>query len=156
MKTVIKKKRKSKRDLYYEEAHSLFIIGWDLQKIEETIPVSQRTLKKWQSVGQWARKKELVMEHPKLMGEALKSLVQQKVKALLNSPDEININKIDELNKIIGLLERIEEHCWDEKAAVVEVMGIFGNFVRRQVGEHEELQFLVTLMEKFFEEIEGT
>jgi hypothetical protein len=156
MKKTIVKKKKSKRDLYYEEAKSLFITGWELEKINETMPVSLSTLKSWQSVGHWERKKELIAEHPKLIGEALKGLVKQKVKTLIGDKEGLNLNNIDELNKIINLIERLEEQSWDERAAVVEVMSLFGDFARRQVGEKQELQVLVKLMEKFFEEMEGT
>ena len=95
-------------------------------------------------------------EHPKLIGEALKGLVKQKVKTLLGNKDELNSSNIEELNKLISLIERLEEQSWDERAAVVEVMSLFGDFARRQVGEKEELQLLAKLMEKFFEEMEGT
>jgi hypothetical protein len=156
MKKIITKKKKSKRDLHYEEAYSLFTTGWDLKKIQEKLSVPLATLEEWQSVGQWERKKDLVAEHPKLIGDVLKGLVKQKLQVLLNNSEAININNIEELNKIIGLVERLAEQSWDERAAVIEVMSLFGNFVRRQVGEKEELQLLAQLMEKFFEEMEGT
>ena len=154
MKKKISYQRKNEKDRYYDEAHSLFITGTELEKIIETVPVSLSTLKKWQSVGVWERKKELVTEHPKFIGEALKGLVKQKVKKLLSSKDEINLSNIEELNKILSLIERLEEHSWDERAAVVEVMSLFGNFARRQVGEKEDLKNLAKLMEKFFQEME--
>jgi hypothetical protein len=155
MKKIIVK-RKSKREIYYDEAQSLFTAGWELEKIAETLPVSQSTLKKWQSFGHWEKKKELVAEHPKLIGEALKGIVKQKVKKLLENQEELNISNIEEINKIINLIDRLEEQTWDERAAVVEVMSLFGNFARRQVEEKEELHLLVTLMKKFFEEMEGS
>jgi hypothetical protein len=74
----------------------------------------------------------------------------------MNNSEEININQIDELNKILGLIEKLAEHAWDERAAIVEVMSLFGNFIRRQACEREELELLAKLMERFFEEIEGT
>jgi hypothetical protein len=148
-------KKKSKRELLCNEAQSLFTAGWELEKISETLSVSVSILKKWQSVGHWEKKKELVTEHPKLIGEALKGLVKQKVKDLLGNPDQLNVCNIDELHKIINLIERLQEQAWDERAAVVEVMSLFGNFARRQV-EEEELRLLVRLMEKFFEEMEGS
>jgi hypothetical protein len=148
-------KKKSKRDLLYDEAQSLYTSGSDLKKIEKALQVSLRTLKKWQSLGHWEMKKELVTEHPKLIGEALKGLVKQKVKTLLGNQQELNICKIEELNKILNLIERLEEQSWDERAVVVEVMSLFGNFARRQLGEKEELQPLIKLMEKFFQEMEG-
>jgi hypothetical protein len=148
-------KRKSKRDLFYDEAQFLFTVGWELEKIAETLPVSLVTLKKWQSFGHWEKKKELVAEHPKLISEALKGLVKQKVTKLLGNKEELTICNIEELNKTISLIDRLEEQAWDERAVVVEVMSLFGNFARRQVEEKEELQLLVTLMEKFFEEMEG-
>ncbi len=147
--------KKTKRDLYYKDAQSLFISGMDIGQIIKSIPVSPKTLKSWQSHGHWERKKELVTEHPKLLGEGLKGLVRQKVKALLGS-NELNSSNIDELSKLINLIERLEEQSWDERAAVVEVMGLFGDFVRRQVKEREELRRLAKLIEKFFEEMEGT
>lgn len=156
MKKNITNKRKDWRDRHYEEAHSLFITGWDLEKIRKKLSVPLETLKEWQLMGQWERKKELVAEHPKLIGEALKGLVKQKLQALMNNQDGININNIDELNKILGLIERLAEQSWDERAAVVEVMGLFGNFARRQLCEKEELELLTKLMEKFFEEMEGS
>lgn len=148
-------KRKSKHDLFYDQAQSLFTVGWELEKIAETLQVSLGTLKKWQSFGHWEKKKELVAEHPKLIGEALKGLVKQKVTKLLGNKEELTICNIEELNKTISLIDRLEEQAWDERAAVVEVMSLFGNFARRQVEEKEELQLLVTLMKKFFEEMEG-
>jgi len=146
--------RKIEEDRYYDEARSLFITGTELEKIVETVPVSLSTLKRWQAIGVWERKKEFVAEHPKLIGEALKGLVKQKVKKLLSNTDGINISNIEELNKMISLIERLEEHSWDERAAVVEVMSLFGNFARRQMGEKKELINLAKLMEKFFQEME--
>jgi hypothetical protein len=127
-----------------------------LEKIGEKLSIPAQTLEEWQKAGHWERKKELVAEHPKLIGETLKGLVKQKFTKLMANENEININIIEELNKIIGLIERLEEQSWDERAVVVEVMSLFGNFVRRQVEEKEELKLLTKLMERFFEEMEGT
>lgn len=151
---IVVKKRKSKRDLFYEEAQSLFIAGMKLVEIAKILPVARRTLSSWKTLGHWQRKKELVTEHPKMMGEALKGLVKRKVKGLLNNMNELNVATVEELNKIINLIDRLQENCWDERAAIVEVMSQFGNFVRRQVGEKRDLQLLARLMEKFFEEME--
>jgi hypothetical protein len=155
MKKLMIKKREGKEG-YYEQAHSLFISGIELAQIAKDLQVPLNTLQEWQTVGLWERKKELVTGHPKLMGEALKGLVKQKVQKILDSGDQININNIEELTKIINLVDRLEEHSWDERAAVVEVMSLFGKFARQQVEEKEELQILVKLMEKFFEEMEGS
>lgn len=155
MKTSRAKKKQTKRDLYYEEAQSLFLTGMGLEEIAKLIPVAVRTLKSWQQFGQWERKKSLVAAHPKLISDALKGLVKQKVKMLLANKEELNVTRIDELHKLIRLIERMEEQSWDERAAIVEVMGLFGNFARRQVGQKEELRMLAELMEKFFQEVEG-
>lgn len=149
------KKRENKRDLYYEEAQSLFITGMKLVDISRIMPVKARTLSSWKKLGHWQRKMELVTEHPKLIGEALKGLVKKKVTKLLKDPEGINLSSVDELNKIISLIDRLKEQCWDERAAIVEVMSKFGEFARRQVGEKKELQVLARLMEKFFQETEG-
>lgn len=149
------KKRKSKRDLFYEEAQSNYITGMELAEIEKILPVTRRTLTIWKTLGHWQRKRELVTEHPRLISEALRGLVKQKVKVLLSNLDEINLSKIEELNKIISLIDKLQERSWDERAAIVEVMSQFGEFARRQVGEKKELKLLAQLMEKFFQEREG-
>ena len=87
MKKTMGKKRKNKKYLY-GEAQSLFITGSELEQIAETLSVCLNTLKEWQSDGLWERKKELVTEHPKFMGEALKGLVKQKVKTILDSKNK--------------------------------------------------------------------
>ena len=48
-------------------------------------------------------------EHPKLIGEALKGLVKQKIKTLLDNTEKINLSDIEELTKFIILIERLEE-----------------------------------------------
>ena len=154
MKKKVTAKKKSKRDLYYEEAQSLYVAGMKISNIAEMLPVTRRTLSNWKSLGHWERRRELVTEHPKLISEALRGLVKQKVKALLENMEEINLSRVDELNKIISLIDRLHEQCWDERAAIVEVMGRFGDFARRQVGEKRELQGLARLMEKFFRAVE--
>jgi hypothetical protein len=149
-------KGKAKKELCYDEARALFIAGKELTEIAETLHVSHETLKEWQSSGLWERKKELVADHPKLIGETLKGLVKQKTKALLDNSENINLSDIEELTKFIILIERLEENSWDERAAVVEIMSLFSEFFRRQVREQEKLRFLTKLMEKFFEEMEGS
>ena len=147
------RKSKSKRDLYYEEAQSNFITGMALDEIEKIVPVSIATLKDWKTLGHWDRKKELVAEHPRLISEALRGLVKKKVKDLLTKNDDISLKKIEELNKIISLIDKMQEQSWDERAAIVEVMSQFGDFARRQVGEKKELKMLAQLMEGFFAEM---
>ncbi|MBM4286961.1 MAG: hypothetical protein FJ135_02220 [Deltaproteobacteria bacterium] len=146
--------RQSKRDLYHDEARSLYLAGVVLKKIAEILPVSLATLKNWRAAGHWGRKKDLVTEHPRLVGEALKGLVRLKVRRLL-AGGELAFSDVEELNKLLGLIERLAEQVWDERAATVEVMGLFGDFLRRQVREKEELRRLAQLIEKFFEFMEG-
>jgi len=150
-KNIIQKK--SKQDPFYEEAQSNFITGMELEEIEKIVPVSLATLNDWKTLGHWERKKELVAEHPRLISEALRGLVKKKVKALLDKNDDISLSKIEELNKIISLIDKIQEQSWDERAAIVEVMSQFGDFARRQVGEKKELKMLARLMEGFFAEM---
>jgi len=155
MENNIESKRNNKKDKYYQEAQSLFIIGTDLEKIKELVPVSIRTLENWQSVGVWEKKRELMTEHPKLISEVLKGLVKKKVKNLFQNEEAVNASNIEEINKILNLIERLEEQSWDQRAAVIEAMSLFGNFARRQMREKKDLELLAKLMEKFFAEMEG-
>jgi hypothetical protein len=155
MENNIDTKRDNKKDRYYQEAQSLFMIGTDIEEIKKLIPVNMSNLKNWQSVGAWEKKREYMSEHPKLIGEVLKGLVKKKVKNLFQNEEAINANNIDEIYKILNLIERLEEQSWDQRAAVIEAMSLFGNFARRQMREKKDLELLAKLMEKFFAEMEG-
>lgn len=155
MKKLPINKRKTTKESFYEEARSLFVSGRELDEIAKILSVSLNLLKEWQLSGQWERKKKLIAEHPKLISEVLKGLVKQRVEMILDDKEKINLSNIEELTKIINLIERLEEYSWDERAAVVEVMSLFGEFVRQHVRNKEELQLLTKLMEKFFAEMEG-
>lgn len=155
MKKDIREVNQSKLTTCCETAQSLFVAGLELPEIAKKLKVGLETLEEWQRENNWEKRKELVAEHPQLLSEALRGLVKEKVNDLL-AKKELNPSNVDELNKLLGLIERLAEQSWDERAAVVTVMGLFGSFVRRQVGEKKELQRLTKLMGEFFEEMEGT
>ncbi len=47
MTAIRKTKRKGKRELYFDEAQSLFLAGKELEGIGELLPVALQTLKRW-------------------------------------------------------------------------------------------------------------
>jgi uncharacterized protein YjcR len=65
------KAAKSKRDLYWEDAQSLFLAGKDLEEIQALMPVSLTTLRQWHRQGQWEEKRRQVPVSPRWLGEAL-------------------------------------------------------------------------------------
>jgi hypothetical protein len=52
-----KKAKKGKRDLYWEDAQSLFLAGKELEEIKDLVPVTLPSLKKWHQEGQWEEKR---------------------------------------------------------------------------------------------------
>lgn len=145
---------KSKRDLYYSEAQSLYLSGMELGEIGEIMPVSLRTLRQWCQEGLWEEKKGLAAEHPKLLTEVLKGLLRRKVQDLIDRGN-LDMGAVEELHRLINIIERLQGECWDKRAAVVEVMGLFGEFIRRRVRDKEELRRWAALLEEFFQEISG-
>lgn len=146
--------QKRKRDRYFEEAQSLYLSGLGLAEIGELLPVAVRTLRRWRQEGLWEQKKGLLTEHPRLMSEALKGLLRRKLQDLLARGD-LETAAVEELHRLTAIIGRLEEQAWDERAAVVEVMGLFGDFVRRRVRDKEELRRWAALVEEFFQEIEA-
>lgn len=145
---------RTKRDLYFKEAESLYLSGLDLQEISGILPVAYQTLRQWCREGLWEEKKGLAAEHPRLLAELLKGLLRRKVQDLLQRGD-LEVGAVEELHRLSNIIERLQEQGWDSRAAVVEVMGRFSDFLRRRVQDKEELRRWAGLLEEFFQEAEG-
>ena len=66
-----KKTKKGKRDLYWEDAQSLFLAGKELEEINDLLPVALQTLKSWHQEGQWEEKRRQVPVSPHWLGATL-------------------------------------------------------------------------------------
>ena len=86
--TGIKKSaKKGKRDLYGEDAQSLYLAGKDLEEIQELLPVALVTLKRWHQEGRWEEKRRQVPVSPRWLGEALRGILREKAAALVIKGD---------------------------------------------------------------------
>ena len=152
--TAIKKRtRKTKRDLYGEEAQSLFLAGKSLEEIQDLLPVSLVTLKRWHQEGQWEEKRRQVPVSPRWLGEALKGILREKAGRLIIKGD-LKTQELDELTKIVTLLDRLCSQGWDMRAAALEVMDRFSDFLRRWVKDQEELKRISHRVQEFFRQLE--
>ena len=152
MTAIRKTKRKGKRDLYYEDAQSLFLAGKELEEIAALLPAALRTLKRWHTEGQWEEKRRQVPVSPRWLGEALKGILREKTGNLLVK-GELKPQELDELSKIITLIDRLCSQGLDIRAAALEVMDRFGEFLRTWV-DQEELQSISQRVEEFFRQLE--
>jgi transposase len=152
--TAIKKRtRKSKRDLYGEEAQSLFLAGKSLEEIQELLPVTLVTLTRWQQEGQWEEKRRQVPVSPRWLGEALKGILREKAGRLIIKGD-LKTQELEELTKIVTLLDRLCSQGWDMRAAALEVMDRFSDFLRGWVKDQEELKRISHRVQEFFRQLE--
>jgi hypothetical protein len=152
--TGIKKRtRKNKSDLYGEDAQSLYLAGKDLEEIQELLPVALVTLKRWHQEGRWAEKRRQVPVSPRWLGEALKGILREKAGRLIIKGD-LKAPELDELNKIVTLLDRLCSQGWDMRAAALEVMDRFSDFLRRWVTDQEELKRISSRVQEFFRQLE--
>ena len=148
-----KKAVPGKRQLYFEEAQSLYLAGKTLEEIGQLFPVALKTLTRWQQEGQWEEKRRLVPVSPRWLGEALKGLLREKASRMLAKGD-LKPQELEELTKIITLMDRLCSHGWNIRAAALEVMDRFGDFLRRWVGDPEELKRISLRMQEFFHRLE--
>jgi hypothetical protein len=153
MTAIKKRKRKTKRDLYGEEAQSLFLAGKGLEEIQDLLPVSLLTLKRWHQEGQWEEKRRQVPVSPRWLGEALKGILREKAGRLIIKGD-FKTQELDELTKIITLLDRLCSQGWDMRAAALEVMDRFSDFLRGWVKDQEELKRISHRVQEFFRQLE--
>jgi len=148
-----KRPQPGKRDLHFDEAQSLFLAGKELDEIAELLPVALEILRRWQVEGQWDSKRRQVPVSPRWLGEALKGILREKTGKLLAKGD-LKPPELEELTKIITLMDRLCSQGWDIRAAALEVMDRFTEFLRRWVKDQDELKRISHRVEEFFRQLE--
>jgi len=152
--TANKKRTKTgKRELYFEEAQSLYLSGKGLEEIQGVFPVALATLKRWRQEGHWEEKRRQVLVSPRWLGEALKGLLREKTGRLLVKGD-LKPQELDELTKILALIDKLCCQGWDLRGAALEVMDRFSEFMRSWVTDPEELKTFTARMQEFFRKLE--
>jgi hypothetical protein len=151
---VIKKKAKQgKRELYGEDAQSLYLAGKELAEIQQLLPVALATLKRWHQEERWEEKRRQVPVSPRCLGEALKGILREKTGRLIIKGD-LKAPELNELSKIVTLLDRLCSQGWDMRAAALEVMDRFIEFLRKWVKDPEELKQISYRVQEFFWQLE--
>jgi hypothetical protein len=150
---INKRTKKGKRDLYWEDAQSLFLAGKNLKEIQELLPVALVTLKRWHEEGRWEEKRRQVPVSPRWLGEALRGILREKAGRLIIKGD-LKTPELDEITKIVTLLDRLCSQGWDMRAAALEVMDRFSDFVRSWVTDPEELKRISYRVQEFFRQLE--
>jgi len=152
--TVISKRAKQgKRELYGEDAQSLYLAGKELAEIQQLLPVALVTLKRWHQEERWEEKRRQVPVSPRWLGEALKGILREKAGRLIIKGD-LKAPELDELSKIVTLLDRLCSQGWDMRAAALEVMDRFIEFLRGWVKDQEELKQISYRVQEFFRQLE--
>ena len=148
-----KRVKTGKRDRYFEEAQSLYLAGKNLEEIQELFPVSLLSLQRWHQEGHWEEKRRQVLVSPRWLGEALKGLLREKTGRLLIKGD-LKPQELDELTKILALIDRLCSQGGDLRAAALEVMDRFREFMQGWVKDPEELKIFTGHMQEFFRKLE--
>ncbi len=149
-----KSKRRGKRELYYEDAQSLFLAGKELEEIKEFLPVAGQTLKSWHEEGQWDDKRRQVPVSTRWLGEALKGLLREKTGRLL-AKGGLKPPELDEISKIITLIDRLCSQGVDIRVAALEVMDRFSDFLREGMTDQDEIQRISQRVQEFFRQLEN-
>ncbi len=141
------------REKYFEEAQAWYLINKDIKTIAELMNLPEETIKRWHQEGHWEEKKKLAMTSPRWLGEALKGLLREKTQRLLTQGD-LKPAEVEELNKIAVLIERLLGEAWDLRAAALEVMDRFCDYLRHRVENREEIERFAGWLLEFYQELE--
>jgi len=144
---------RNKREFYFEEVQSLYLAGKELEEIQDMYPVTLQTLKRWQKESHWEEKRRHVLVSPRWLGEALRGVLREKTGRVLAKGD-LKPQELDELTKIVTLIDRLTNSGWDIRAAALEVMDRFSEFVRSWVKEPEDVKRFSQWMHEFFRILE--
>jgi hypothetical protein len=148
-----KSTKQGKRELYAEDAQSLYLAGKDLEEIQQLLPVALVTLKRWHQEGRWEEKRQQVPVSPRWLGEALKGVLREKAGRLIVRGD-LKTQELDEITKVVTLLDRLCSQGWDLRAAALEVMDRFIDYLRGWVQDQEELKQISYRVQEFFRQLE--
>uniref|UniRef100_A0A7C3ZBA9 DUF1804 family protein n=1 Tax=Desulfobacca acetoxidans TaxID=60893 RepID=A0A7C3ZBA9_9BACT len=144
---------RSKRQYYFEEVQSLYLAGKDLEELQKMFPVTLQTLKRWHKEGRWEEKRRQALVSPRWLGEALRGVLREKTGKILAKGD-LKPQELEELTKIVTLIDRLTNSGWDLRAAALEVMDRFSEFVRNRVKDPEEIKRFSQWMQEFFRVLE--
>jgi hypothetical protein len=150
---ISKRTKKGKRELYGEDAQSLYLAGKDLEEIQQLLPVALKTLKRWHREERWEEKRRQVTVCSRWLGEALKGVLREKAGRLIVRGD-LKPQELDEITKIVTLLDRLCSQGWDMRAAALEVMDRFIQYLRGWVQDPEELKQISYRVQEFFRQLE--
>lgn len=131
----------------------MYLAGKELREIQEMYPVPRQTLVRWQQEGQWDEKRRQALVSPRWLGKALKGILREKTGKLLTKGD-LTPPELEELSKLITLIERLCSNTWDIRSAALEVMDRFSEFLREWVKDKEEIRRFSSWMQEFFRKLE--
>ncbi len=83
----------------------------------------------------------------------MKGILREKAGRLIIKGD-LKAPELDELSKIVTLLDRLCSQGWDMRAAALEVMDRFIEFLRGWVKDQEELKRISYRVQEFFRQLE--
>lgn len=144
---------RSKQELYFEEVQSLYLAGKTLEEIQEVFPVPLQTLKRWHKEGRWEQKKRQALVSPRWLAEALRGVLREKTGKVLARGD-VKLQELDELTKLVTLIDRLCNGGWDIRAAALEVMDRFSEFMRGWVKEPRDIKRFSQWLQEFFRLLE--
>jgi len=144
---------RGKQEFYFEEVQSMYLAGKSLEELQELFPIPLPTLKRWHKEGRWEQKKRQALVSPRWLGEALKGVLREKTGRVLARGD-VKPQDLDELTKIVTLIDRLCSCGWDIRAAALEVMDRFSEFIRGWVKEPEDIKRFSLWMHEFFRILE--
>ncbi len=83
----------------------------------------------------------------------MRGILREKAGQLIIKGD-LKAPELDELSKIVTLLDRLCSQGWDLRAAALEVMDRFIEFLRGWVKDQEELKQISYRVQEFFRQLE--
>ena len=139
---------------YYPEAERLAVREGKTQRdISELLGVSEKTISKWSSDGQWLRQRK------EYLVSTREGPVEKLKKALLEILEKTNARELtdnarltDQITKIISAIEKIEGGR-DVLGSAIETMDKFTRYLLRIEQDKEIIKRIGEHIHRFFEEI---
>jgi len=118
------------------------------------LPVSAPTLSRWSLKGGWKEKRKAALASSRTAAEALEELLNQRIEAMIVA-GEFNARQADEVAKISAILERMKKGSYSVRAAAVQVMRRFTEWLRLDTQNKATIQLISEKIQGWFTFLEN-
>ena len=103
--------------------------GVSRRRIAAEMGLARRTVESWAKKYEWERKRKAWMSTPRTVGLTLREMLQEQMEGVVKD-GKLDVAKVEEVERLTRIIDRVEKEGYQFLAAAVEVMQEFARWLR--------------------------